>query len=104
MAKIIAVTNTDKYSPDYLVEMSKSEITHLMGENYASSIQNENAFRIGAVIPIVEAWGRLDNLAKIQPTLDGVALKMRSVADWLDTVPAVLAPPSPKKSAKEKTE
>lgn len=105
MAKIVAQTNTDRWHTKYLVEMTKDEIAHLMGERYASSIKNgDDVFKIGAEIPIYQAWDRLDHLATIQRTLDGTAGELRKVADWLDTVPSVMEPPAKKSSKKETTD
>lgn len=97
MAKIIGTTETR-----LLVEMTKGEISQMMGPGYEHIVREDNrrAFDVGIEIPISKMWQRLDHLLVLQRTLDGVAEKMRESADWLVTIPAILEPP-PKKSAKK---
>ena len=103
MAKIVAKTEKG-----LLVEMREEEIAMVLGPGYTNLFygntsnrpKSSEVFKVGVEVPIGDIWNRLDRLSQIQRTLDGVAAEMRKAADWLDTVPAILEPPS-KKSAKK---
>lgn len=103
MAKIIGLASDDRWDRRFLVEMTKTEIAHLLGEQYNPPKEMSGDLTIGTEIPISQMWNRVYDLGRIQPTLDGVAQKMRQVADWLDTVPALAEPPAEKGKTKEKS-
>ena len=98
MAKIIAKTERT-----FLVEMTQGEIAQILGPGYAHLVLKENrhVFETGAEIPVSESWQRLQGIATLQRTLDGVAHELRKTADWLDTIPAITAPVE-KKTGKDK--
>jgi hypothetical protein len=109
MAKIIA--NTDLRH--VLVEMTKNEIAQLMGHSSLWNLNydaekagrprptDDDLFGIGTEIPIDPMWQLIDKLTAADRTFNGVAGELRKAAEWLDTIPSILEPATPKRKTKE---
>lgn len=107
MAKIIAETGGG-----LLVEMTKDEVANIMGHQSRWSVEYEAEkvgkkgeamalFKPGAEIPVGEVWSRLNNICTSERTFLGIASEMRKCADWMETVPKIVAAVSTKKPAKK---
>ncbi len=83
--KIVALLTQRSYSKSFLVEVSESELNHLVGEIYGNT-----EFSIGDEIKASELFKRLDSMNRNRGAVTSCTKQLRALADMMESFDPVV--------------
>lgn len=82
--KVIALLNPDSFNKQFLVQVSESELTNIVGERYGKK------FNIGDQVDVAKIFDRLHSLDNHKGNVQHAMKQLRAMADLMESFDPVV--------------